>query len=145
MDASCIIMNESPSRRHHVVLFDDECPLCTFQMRTLTWLDWGGRLRFVPVSSPEAQQIAPQISRGDLLEAIHCVALDGTIHRGARCIRFVGMRLPLLFPVALFLWISRNRHLLSRLFGCREACAIMPARRREGEAAPVLRDSPNPP
>lgn len=159
MDAACRIMNDSPSRRHHVVLFDDECPLCTFQMRTLTWLDWGGRLRFVPVSSPEAQQIAPQISREDLLEAIHCVALDGTIHRGARCIRFVGMRLPLLFPVALFLWIpgvifvaeaiyrwiSRNRHLLSRLFGCREACAIMPARRREGEATPVLRDSPNPP
>jgi predicted DCC family thiol-disulfide oxidoreductase YuxK len=69
------------------------------------------------------------------------------------------MRLPLLLPVALFLWIpgvifvaeaiyrwiSRNRHLLSRLFGCRGACALMPARQREGEAAPVLRDSPNPP
>jgi predicted DCC family thiol-disulfide oxidoreductase YuxK len=30
-------------------------------------------------------------------------------------------------------WISRNRHLLSRVFGCKEACAIMPARRRANE------------
>ena len=55
------------------------------------------------------------------------------------------MRLPLLVPVALFLWIpgviqvaeivygwvSRNRLLLSRLFGCKDACAILPARARD--------------
>ena len=23
----------------HVVLYDDECPMCTFQMRVLTWLE----------------------------------------------------------------------------------------------------------
>jgi hypothetical protein len=28
------------------------------------------------------------------------------------------------------MWISRNRHLLSRLFGCKQACAILPARKR---------------
>ena len=67
------------------------------------------------------------------------------IHRGARCIRFVGMRLPLLFPLALLLWVpgviwiaekiynllARNRKVLSRLFGCKEACSILPARKRE--------------
>ena len=137
----------SAARDCHLVLFDDECPLCTFQMKSLTWLDWFGVLRFLPVSQPEARAAAPGIGREDLLEAIHCVARDGKIHRGARCIRFVGMRLPLLVPVALVLWvpgviqvaelvyrwISRNRHLLSRVFGCKGACAIMPARRREGE------------
>jgi predicted DCC family thiol-disulfide oxidoreductase YuxK len=30
-------------------------------------------------------------------------------------------------------WLSRNRLLLSRLFGCKEACAILPARRRANE------------
>ena len=126
-----------------MVLYDDGCPLCTFQMRVLTWLDWLGKLSLVPISHPRAQ--AAGIEREALLEAIHCVASDGRIYRGARCIRFVGMRLPLLFPVALLLWIpgviwvaervysyvSRNRHLLSRLFGCKEACSILPARRRE--------------
>jgi predicted DCC family thiol-disulfide oxidoreductase YuxK len=30
-------------------------------------------------------------------------------------------------------WVSKNRHLLSRFFGCGEACAILPARERENE------------
>ena len=87
-----------------------------------------------------------------MLEAIHCVAKDGRIYRGARCFRYAGMRMPLLVPVALVLWIpgviwvaekiymkiSRNRLVLSRLFGCKEACAIMPMRKRVNEStAPV--------
>jgi predicted DCC family thiol-disulfide oxidoreductase YuxK len=131
----------------HTVLYDDECPLCTFQMRVLTWLDWFNTISLLPLSNPRAQQIAPTLTRDDLLEAIHCVTREGRIFRGARCLRFVGMRMPLLLPMALVLWlpgviwiaehiyqwISRNRHLLSRLFGCKEACSIMPARRRNNE------------
>jgi predicted DCC family thiol-disulfide oxidoreductase YuxK len=30
-------------------------------------------------------------------------------------------------------WISRNRHLLSRLFGCKGACSILPERRRDDQ------------
>jgi predicted DCC family thiol-disulfide oxidoreductase YuxK len=129
----------------HLVLYDDQCPLCTFQMRLLTWLDWFGALSLVPLSSDRAAAAAPQLQREDLQAEIHCIAASGRIYRGARCIRFVGMRLPLLIPVALFLWIpgiiqiaeivyrvvANNRLLLSRLFGCKEACRILPARSRE--------------
>lgn len=129
----------------HIVLYDDGCPMCTFQMKVLSWLDWGNVLALTPLSDPRAQEIAPTLTREDLQEAIHCVTPQGRIYRGARAIRFAGMRLPLLVPVALFLWlpgvilvaeviyqwISRNRHLLSRIFGCKEACAIMPKRTRE--------------
>lgn len=129
------------------VLYDGECSLCTFQMRVITWLDWFNTVTLLPISHPHAAKIAPEIPREALLEAIHCVARDGRIHRGARCIRFIGMRMPLAVPVALFLWlpgviwiaeriymwVSRNRHLLSRLFGCKEACAILPGRRRANE------------
>jgi predicted DCC family thiol-disulfide oxidoreductase YuxK len=134
----------------HTVLYDDECPMCTFQMRLLTWLDWFNCLRLVPLSSNEAMVIAPKLTRADLLEAIHCVTPDGRIYRGARCIRFVGMRLPLLVPLAVFLWvpgiiwiaeriymwISRNRHLIGRLFGCKGACNLMPVRERDSEKKP---------
>lgn len=134
----------------HKVLYDDECPLCTFQMRVLTWLDWGGQLSLIPLSQAEAARLAPQLTREQLQEAIHCIARDGRIHRGARCIRFVGLRLPLLVPVALVLWIpgviqvaevfyqwiSRNRLLLSRLFGCKGACAILPPRARAQDDLP---------
>ena len=129
----------------HIVLYDGECPLCIFQMRMLTWLDWLNALALVPLTDPRAQQAAPQLTREQLLAAMHCVTRDGRIFRGARCIRFVGMRLPLLVPVALLLWlpgviwlaekiydlIARNRLTLSRIFGCKEACAILPARKRE--------------
>ncbi len=129
----------------HIVLYDDQCPLCTFQMKVLTWLDWLNTITLLPLSDPNASQVAPQVTREDLMEAIHCVTPEKKIHRGARCLRFVGMRMPLLVPMALFLWIpgvifiaekiyqwiSRNRQLLSRLFGCKEACSIMPARKRE--------------
>jgi predicted DCC family thiol-disulfide oxidoreductase YuxK len=127
------------------VLFDDECPLCTFQMRMLSWLDWCNVLSLVPLSDPQAKALAPNLTREDLLEAIHCVTPDGRIYRGARCLRFVGLRLPLFVPFALFLWIpgvifvaekvyawvSRHRLVLSRLFGCKGACSILPARERE--------------
>lgn len=136
------LMQPDPSK--HIVLYDGECPLCTFQMKVLTWLDWFHAVQLVPVADARAASIAPELTREDLLEAIHCVARDGQIHRGARCIRFVGMRMPLLLPVSLilwlpgviwvaekiYMWISRNRHLLSRIFGCKGACAILPARKR---------------
>jgi predicted DCC family thiol-disulfide oxidoreductase YuxK len=133
----------------HLVLYDGECPLCIFQSRVLGWLDWFNVLAVVPLSDPRAREAAPHLSREDLSEAIHCIEEDGHIYRGARCIRFVGLRLPLLVPVALFLWlpgvifvaeriymwISRNRLVLSRLFGCKDACALMPVRRREQDTA----------
>ena len=123
--------------------------MCTFQMRMLTWLDWCDVARLSPVSDPATLQLVPGLTRQDLLEAIHCVPREGAVLRGARALRFIGLRMPLLVPMALFLWVpgviwvaervyawvSRNRHLLSRIFGCKDACAIMPQREREGEMA----------
>ena len=131
--------------KQHLVLYDDQCPLCIFQMKLLTWLDWLGKLALVPLTDPRAAEIAPQLSGEELLEAMHCVSKNGRIYRGARCIRFVGMRLPLMVPVALFLWVpgviwiaervyawvSRHRLRISRIFGCKDACAILPARKRD--------------
>jgi len=126
------------------VLYDGECPLCIFQMKMLTWLDWFNLLSLRPLSDPEAAALVPHLTREDLLEAIHCVAQDGKIYRGARALRFVGMRMPILVPMALFLWIpgvifvaervydfvSARRLFFSRIFGCKGACAIMPERTR---------------
>lgn len=129
-----------------VLLYDGDCPLCTFQSRLLSWLDWRGIVEMVPLKDPRSVGLAPGITREDLLEAIHCITPGGTIHRGARAIRHLGMRIPLLVPVGLLLWVpgvirvaevvyafvSRHRLLLSRLFGCRGACAILPERPGSG-------------
>ena len=154
-------MSDATSK--HVLIYDDHCPMCTFQMRMLTWLDWFDVLRMQPLGDAKSAEWAEGIRREDLLEAIHCVTPDGRIYRGARALRFVSLRIPLLVPLALVLWtpgviyvaeriygwVSRNRQLLSRLFGCKEACAILPARKRSetpleadsaGESAEPLRD-----
>ncbi len=120
-------------------------------MKMLTWLDWFHQLSLRPISDPSAAALAPHLTRADLQEAIHCIASDGRIHRGARALRFVGLRMPALVPMALFLWIpgvifvaervynfvSARRLFFSRIFGCRGACAILPEREREGDALPA--------
>jgi predicted DCC family thiol-disulfide oxidoreductase YuxK len=116
-------------------------------MRMITWLDWFNTVSLLPISHPQATARVPSLTREDLLEAIHCLTPTGRIYRGARCIRHISMRMPLAIVVGLVLWIpgvigvaekiyqwtSRNRHLLSRLFGCKEACAYLPARKRGNE------------
>ena len=135
------------ARATNIVLYDSDCSLCTFQSRLITWLDWFNTVSLLPIADPRAQEIAPRLTRTDLHEAIHCVAKDGKISRGARCLRFIGLRMPLAAPFSIVLWIpgviylaeivyrwiSKNRYILSRVFGCKEACAILPARRRENE------------
>jgi predicted DCC family thiol-disulfide oxidoreductase YuxK len=129
----------------HVLLFDSDCPLCTFQSRLLSRLDWFRVVEMVPLKDERASALAPGVTREDLLEAIHCVTPAGRIHRGARAIRFLGLRIPLLLPAGLVLWIpgviqiaeivyrfvSRHRLFFSRIFGCKGACALLPERRPE--------------
>jgi predicted DCC family thiol-disulfide oxidoreductase YuxK len=136
------------SRAPNIVLFDDQCPMCTFQMRLVTWLDWFNTAAFMPMSDPHAREVAPGLTPEVLSAAMHCVTADGRIFRGARCIRHLGMRIPLLVPMALTLWfpgviwvaekiyahVSRNRYVLSRVFGCKEACAVLPQRQRRRES-----------
>ena len=114
-------------------------------MKVLTWLDWLNVASVVPLSSDRAKEAAPQLDRETLRAAMHVVTTDGHIYRGAHCIRFLSLRMPLLVPLGLLLWVpgviwiaeriytvvARNRYILSRVFGCKDACAIMPARKRE--------------
>lgn len=130
---------------NNILLYDSDCPLCTFQSRFLEWLDWRKAVEMVPLRDERAASIAPGITRENLLEAIHCITPDGRIYRGARAIRFLGLRIPLLLPIGLFLWlpgviqiaeviyrfVSRHRLVLSRLFGCKGACTLLPEKKRE--------------
>jgi predicted DCC family thiol-disulfide oxidoreductase YuxK len=139
------------NRKTNILLYDDTCPMCTFQTRVLTWLDWGNSIQLMPMSRPEASAVAPTLTREDLREAMHCITPKGKIYRGARAIRFMSFRIPLLFPLGLFLWlpgviwiaerlygwVSRNRFVLSRVFGCKEACTILPARQRTSDLQPA--------
>jgi len=126
--------------RRHVVLYDDACPLCRSQVRLLCRLDWFDRLRFVPLSASAGVAHAAGLTTDVMLEAMHLVAVDGTVLRGARAFRFAALRLPLLAPLALglwipgalwvaervYAWISRNRYRLNGKRDCGEACSSGP-------------------
>jgi predicted DCC family thiol-disulfide oxidoreductase YuxK len=127
-----------------LVIYDDACSLCSFHVRVMSWLDWLHRTRYVPASHPVASEWAVNVTREELMHAIHCVEPNGRIHRGAHCLRLIGMRIPLLVPISILLWlpgtmwvaervygwISRHRYGLSRLLGCKGACAAVPTRHR---------------
>ncbi|MFQ5719669.1 MAG: thiol-disulfide oxidoreductase DCC family protein [Acidobacteriota bacterium] len=133
------------SDAREVVLYDDGCPLCTFQMRLLTWLDWRGVIDIRPLSAPATRALVPELDESALRAAIHCVTPTGGVHRGARAIRHLALRLPALIPLAGLLWIpgvigiaervyrmiSRHRATLGRWFGCAGACAYLPARNQD--------------
>jgi len=134
-------------RRRPLLLYDAGCPLCTFQSRLLSWLDWFGTVRLVPFDHPAAAPFVAGIDPHELSAAIHLVGVDGRVRKGVRALRLAGLRMPALAPLAAALWIagvvdvaewcydfvSGRRQTLSRIFGCESACRIMPTHRRPGD------------
>lgn len=130
-----------------IVLYDGRCPMCTFQMQLLTWVDIFHRLQLIPYQDQAATEYTDSIDPSALQASIHCVNPRGLIFRGARALRHICMRLPPYIPFALLLWIpgtlyiaheiydgiSRNRMRISRIFGCTSACKIIPAKQRSGD------------
>lgn len=111
-------------------------------MRLLARLDWRRALRLVPASSPDCHWLVPNLPPGQLMEAIHCVTTGGQVLRGARAVRFVALRVPLLVLAAIVLWmpgmiwmaemlyarISTQRYRISGALGCQDACAPSPSK-----------------
>jgi len=135
------------------VIYDDLCPMCTFQMRAIRRLDWFGALDLLPASDPRAEQLTGA-AREDLLAAMHCVRPSGRMAKGARAVRMLGLRVPMLAPLAVLMWVpgviwvaewvyrrvANNRYVLSRVFGCEQACSILPpdsGRASRDSTAPV--------
>jgi predicted DCC family thiol-disulfide oxidoreductase YuxK len=45
------------TREKHILLFDSDCPLCTFQSRLLYWMDWFNVVEMVPLNDARAAAI----------------------------------------------------------------------------------------
>jgi predicted DCC family thiol-disulfide oxidoreductase YuxK len=107
------------------VLYDGRCPLCKKSVAILKRLDWLHRLRFI-----DARDVAnlpayePPLNPDRLLEEMHLLTPDGrNVYHGFGAFRWLAWRLPLLWPVApflyipgvpvlgqkVYLWVARNR------------------------------------
>ncbi len=92
------------------VWFDGACPLCTREIATMRWLDSGGRIDFIDVSTPDAAAACP-IDRRALLARFHASEGDGLLS-GAAAFAAMWRAIPVLRPLGL---AARNRHVLAAL------------------------------
>jgi predicted DCC family thiol-disulfide oxidoreductase YuxK len=124
-----------------VVLYDRDCGLCTWSAERLR--AWDGpreRLRFVPLQSPEADQLLGSMDHDRRLASWH-VAADGEVRSAGAAAIPVLRRLPGGAPLAwlaerlprttelAYRAVTNRRDRLGALLG-REACAVDPSRPR---------------
>jgi len=88
-----------------VVVFDGECRLCRAQIETLARFDRGGRLAYLSLHDPRVRKRYPDLSHEDLMQRMYVVSRDGERRGGARAVRYLSRKLPLLWPAALLLHI----------------------------------------
>ena len=115
-----------------LLIFDDTCGFCRRGVRLLRWLDWFNTVEPVPLSAAGECMKRHSISRDAMAASMHLVTRDGAVFAGAEAIREFGLRMPLLFPIALLLrlgfalrlakrgyrFVSANRYRISRQPSC---------------------------
>lgn len=127
---------------HAVVLFDGQCAFCRKSVEILQRLDWCGRLRFQDARDPSGWPPSPVPLREErLMEEMHVVPLKGDrLYHGFGAFRWMAWRLPLLWPLApflyvpgvpnlgqrLYLWIAKRRY---RLMPCHDGVCTLPPQR----------------
>ncbi|MHB8395686.1 MAG: thiol-disulfide oxidoreductase DCC family protein [Thermoplasmataceae archaeon] len=106
------------------VLYDSECPVCRFSMHLVQKLDGSGSFIFRGTGSVD--QPMNNIPVQELRNRIHTVDQHGSMLNGPRSLALVFRKIPVFYPLALFLriadlmgfadplydFISRNRYLL---------------------------------
>ena len=133
----------TPSASSHTrrgqILYDGQCPLCLKSVGILKRLDWFGQLTYV--NARDREHLPPSDAPLDperLIQEMHVLTPDGhCLYHGFGALRWIAWRLPLLWPVApflyipgvpqlgqrLYLWIARNRF---RLVPCHGGVCTLP-------------------
>jgi predicted DCC family thiol-disulfide oxidoreductase YuxK len=88
------------------ILFDGDCAFCRKSVAVLQKLDWLGRFAYINVRDT-AQPLLHQapVVGAPLLEQMHVLTPAGRLYGGYRSIRWLAWRVPLLWPLAPFLYL----------------------------------------
>ena len=123
----------------HQLIYDDGCGFCQRSVRLLRRLDWFNTIEPIPLSAAADLMARHLISIDAMMSAMHLVTRQGSVYAGAEAVREFGLRMPLLFPLALAMrlgfvlrlakWVyqktSANRYRISRRQKCEEeGCLI---------------------
>jgi predicted DCC family thiol-disulfide oxidoreductase YuxK len=126
-------------RTQALLLFDGDCALCRKGVAQLRRLDWFGVLRYADARDrAHLPATVPPLDPDRLLEEMHLLPADGgRIYHGFGAFRWLAWRLPLLWPLApflylpgvptlgqrIYLWVARNRF---RLVPCHGGVCTLP-------------------
>jgi predicted DCC family thiol-disulfide oxidoreductase YuxK len=129
----------APARGRALLLFDGNCALCRKGVAQLRRLDWLGVLDYADARDrSQLPATDPPLDPDRLLEEMHLVpAAGGRVYHGFGAFRWLAWRLPLLWPLApflyipgvpalgqrLYLWVARNRF---RLVPCHGGVCTLP-------------------
>ncbi|HEV3236312.1 MAG TPA: DUF393 domain-containing protein [Gemmataceae bacterium] len=122
-----------------LVLYDGQCRLCLKSVAALRRLDWLHRLHLQNARDLDSlPRRDPPLVPEQLLEQMHLLPPGGRrVYRGFEAFRWMAWRLPLLWPLAPFLylpgmkplgqhaylWVARNRF---RLVPCHGGVCTLP-------------------
>jgi predicted DCC family thiol-disulfide oxidoreductase YuxK len=131
---------ETPRAR---VLYDGDCPLCRKSVAGLRKLDWLGKLDYLNArESANVPAREPPLEPARLMEEMHLLPPKGNkVYHGFGAFRWMAWRLPLLWPLApflyipgvptignwVYLWVARNR---LKLVPCHDGVCTIPPRNK---------------
>lgn len=117
-------MTTSSPKLRAQVLYDGQCAFCRKSVELLRRLDWSGKLSYVDARAAGSLAAEKDLPPERLLEEMHLLSPDGrAVYHGFGAFRWMAWRLPLLWPVApflylpgvpalgqrIYLWVARNR------------------------------------
>jgi predicted DCC family thiol-disulfide oxidoreductase YuxK/GNAT superfamily N-acetyltransferase len=106
----------SPRPLQDVVLYDGKCNFCRSQIDTLRRLDGAKRLEFVSLHDPRVAVQYPNLTFEQMMEQMWIVAPDGKQYGGAYAVRYLTLRLPILWPIAPLMYIPFSMPVWSFLY-----------------------------
>ena len=84
----------------HQLIYDDSCGFCQRSIGLLRRLDWFNTIEPIPMSAADDLMARHFISLDAMMSAMHFVTRQGKVYVGAEAVREFGLRMPLLFPLA---------------------------------------------
>ncbi|MFI5206556.1 MAG: thiol-disulfide oxidoreductase DCC family protein [Gemmatimonadales bacterium] len=98
------------------LIFDGECGVCRAAVELLRSRNKDGRLSFVPFQDSEALARLPNVPRDDLERAMHLVAPDREVLRGAAALPAILRLIPGGAPLALLYRLPAAPWLAARVY-----------------------------
>lgn len=101
-----------------VVLYDGQCDLCSRSAKLLERLDTGRRVLVEDYHGRELRELHPELTRRACSEGLRLVEEGGRLSSGFDVLRRLSLKLPLLWPIAPFLFLPGAGIVGRRLYAC---------------------------